>query len=324
MDDPVWTTTNVNDEDLAWELTSERVNSGVFSMRSPVLYTDDKIASDAILSVSMPDYGIGALHFSVLASTQVPFDRFEYLVDGVSRGQINAPMPDFEERIIQVGPGPHMVTFVYKFNPLNVPGQGLPPDASAFPDRDGIVYIDDVYFVPSGIGPAPTPAVGEPCVPIDPNPDSFEDGTFPSSPWSTVGSDGVWDVSTEKVYDINDSGITSLRSPDLEGTPIPSVSNVTLEICDDFLGGVMRLQAYASVNPPHDIFIIYVDGAPAAQLVDVNEWTPVALGLEPGPHLIDFSYQYNVFGAGVLPPSPVAREGAVWIDEVTIEGLSSP
>mmetsp|Transcript_9622 Transcript_9622/g.21698 ORF Transcript_9622/g.21698 Transcript_9622/m.21698 type:complete len:825 (+) Transcript_9622:721-3195(+) len=328
QDDPIWTTTNDDDEDLVWELTTERVNSGVYSIKSPVLENDDKIPSTANVTMDMPDYGIGALYYSVLASIQMPFDQFEVYVDGVSRSVVTDPMTEFEERVIQLGPGPHRFDFVYKFNPSNVPAQGFPP-ASAFPDRIGAVFIDDVYFVPIGNIPAnsnaPTPVqVGEPCVPLDPNPDSFEDGTFPSSPWSTAGADGVWAVSTEKAYDVNDSGITSLRSPNLDGTTIPSVSNATLEICNDFLGGVLRLQVYPSVIPPRDIFIIYIDGEPAAQLVDVHEWTPVALGLQPGPHRIDFSYQYNSFGIDPLPPSPVTREGGVWIDEVTIEGLNSP
>lgn len=78
---------------------------------------------------------------------------------------------------------------------------------------------------------------------------------------------------------------------------------------------------YASIQPPLDIFIIYVDGLAAAQLVDVNEWTPLALVLGPGPYTIDFSYQYNPFDLDVLPPSPPTRDGVVWIDEVQIETL---
>ena len=65
--------------------------------------------------------------------------------------------------------------------------------------------------------------------------------------------------------------------------------------------------------PPSDIFVIYVDGESAAQLVDVNEWTDVALGLEPGPHRVDFSYQYNIFGVNPLPPSPPQRQGEFFV-----------
>ena len=113
-------------------------------------------------------------------------------------------------------------------------------------------------------GPSPSGGGGN-C--LDPNPDSFEDGTFPSPPWSTSGEDGVWSVITDKSFD----GTTSLQSPTLEGRGvISSTSNATLIICDDFLGGVMSLQAYASVGLPMDIFTIYVDGETVSQLVDVN------------------------------------------------------
>ena len=138
-------------------------------------------------------------------------------------------------------------------------------------------------------GPSPSGGGGN-C--LDPNPDSFEDGTFPSSPWSISGEDGVWSVATDKSFD----GTTSLKSPTLEGRGvISSTSNATLIICDDFLGGVMRLQAYASVGPPMDIFIIYVDGETVSQLVGVNEWEELAIQLQPGPHVVNFSYQYNPF-----------------------------
>ena len=35
--------------------------------------------------------------------------------------------------------------------------------------------------------------------------------------------------------------------------------------------------------------------------------------------MIDFSYQYNIFGVDPLPPSPENRLGTVWIDSVSIE-----
>ena len=128
------------------------------------------------------------------------------------------------------------------------------------------------------------------------------------------------------------------------------VSNSTIQICDEFPGGLLRFQVIASVQPPHDIFILYIDGESVAQLVDVNEWIPLAVGLDAGEHRIDFSYQYNPFSVADLPPSPPTREGelrriqipliqpllsscahnlfprilgAVWIDLVEIEALGT-
>jgi len=149
-----------------------------------------------------------------------------------------------------------------------------------------------------------------PCETLDPNPDSFEDGLFPLSPWSTDG-DGDWALTTERAFD----GATSLKSPALNGSQL--ISNATLRTCDDFEGGILRLQVMASVQPPNDMFVVSIDGVQAAQLVGVWDWTPVELGISPGQHRVDFTYQYNMFNLDQFPPNgPPEREGAVWLDVV--------
>jgi len=98
------------------------------------------------------------------------------------------------------------------------------------------------------------------------------------------------------------------------------MSNATLTLCDDFPGGLLRAQVIASVTPPRDVFIVYVDGEAETQVVNLNDWAPrVEIELEPGSHRVDFSYQYNPFRVDPLPLSPATREGAVWIDNVEIE-----
>jgi hypothetical protein len=171
----------------------------------------------------------------------------------------------------------------------------------------------------------------------------FENGVFPEPPWSTSG-DGLWAFDQINV----DEGTYSIKSPDLggENSTVPLTSNATLTLSDDFIGGVLKLRVFArsvlslilfihrvfslatnslttfhSVQPPRDIFSIYVDGESAAQIVDTSEWTDVVFSVAPGPHTIDLSYQYNIFGVDPLPPSPPERLGAVWIDNVVIESL---
>lgn len=139
---------------------------------------------------------------------------------------------------------------------------------------------------------------------LDPNPDSFESGHFPSPPWST-GGDGVWTLADDRFFD----GDYSIISPDLDGSVGRAVSNATLQTCEEFSGGVLRLNAFASVFPPFDWFHIYVDGSVAGAMVDVNDWTTVELVLQPGLHTIDFSYEYNPFELSGLPPPPSSREG---------------
>ena len=147
--DPIWSTTNNDAPTLIWEVTDEEAATGIYSLKNPILDNEPKVPSQTNLTLIMPDQGAGALHFSVLAGNQMPFDQFEYSVDGVSRGSINDPRTEFEEIVLQVGPGAHIFDFVYKFNPQNIPAEGFPPP-EAFPGRTGLVYVDNVYFVPSG------------------------------------------------------------------------------------------------------------------------------------------------------------------------------
>ncbi|KAL7484796.1 hypothetical protein ACHAW6_010451 [Cyclotella cf. meneghiniana] len=146
----------------------------------------------------------------------------------------------------------------------------------------------------------------------------FENGVFPVPPWAT-GGDGVWAIDQSQV----DKGLYSIKSPDFEAEnlSLPLVSNATLTLADDFSGGVMKISVFASVQPPRDIFTIFIDDESAAQVIDTQEFRVVELGVAPGPHTVNFSYQYNIFGVDPLPESPPDRLGAVWIDHVTIESL---
>lgn len=158
------------------------------------------------------------------------------------------------------------------------------------------------------------------CAPLDPNPDSFESAAFPLPPWSTGGA-GNWTLSSENAF----NGTTSIKSPNLDGSLVSSISNVTLDICDGFVGGSLQFDFIASVVPPHDTFIVYVDGANVLELSDVHEWTEAPeLRLNAGPHRVDFSYQYNPFELSQMPTSEAQRKGAVWLDNVEIEFLPQP
>ena len=243
----------------------------------------------------LPDMGIsGVLHFSLKSGVKMPYDWFEYKVDNITKFRWFDPMVEFQKETIEIPQGQHLVEFEYVFNPQNTSLEFVP----VYPNRTGVVYLDDVYFVP-------TP----PCDPLLPNPYDFEEVSFPVSPWSTTGEgDNLWSLTDDKAY----SGITSLRSPLLEGGK--AESNATLQVCDtDLDGGYLRqlqFQVIASVQPPLDIFIVSIDGETAAALVNVSEWRKIALALEPGPHTIDFSYQFNLVGDDLDNyTSPTEREG---------------
>ena len=170
--------------------------------------------------------------------------------------------------------------------------------------------------------PATSPRPTKPsCIPLDPNPYSFEppNNVFPKAPWTT-GGDGKWEIDSTSSH----AGKYSIRSPSFDGSPVKQISNATLTVCDDYEGGPLTFRVLSSVLPPQDNFIIYVDGTVAAQVTDVKEFTEVKLALNPGPHRVDFSYQYNTFNLDPLPPVPPEILGAVWLDSVSLGNVLPP
>lgn len=133
-------------------------------------------------------------------------------------------------------------------------------------------------------------------------PDSFEEQPPWWEAWSTDG-DGEWVITDKKAAD----GNFSLRSPVLEGSTM-KMSNATLQICDDYLGGEFNFKVIASVGAPNDFFYVYIDSEKATYGT-LLEWTDQTFELEPGPHTIVFSYEYNKFNLDPLPPNPPTREG---------------
>jgi len=155
---PDWSTSG----DGEWVITNEYVNSGVYSIRSPILENEERIpkSSEVILTTG-EDWPEGTLILSILAGTQMPFDNVVYYVDDQQRGFLTeAEDPTFITQQIQLSPGQHEIKFEYNFNPLNIPE--FPPEQ---PGRLGGVFIDDVYFLPSGVTLSPTGAATLPVTP---------------------------------------------------------------------------------------------------------------------------------------------------------------
>ena len=76
------------------------------------------------------------------------------------------------------------------------------------------------------------------------------------------------------------------------------------------------------MEPPVDLFALYIDGQSAAQLPGTPGFVDIPIGVGPGPHRIDMSYQYIASNSSELPPSSSDRLRAVWIDNVSIESLA--
>lgn len=169
-DDPEWMTEGT----MPWVLSTERAFSGVYSIKSPILANNDAIKAQAeALFITEPSWDSGTLTFQVLAGSEMPFDTFEYFVDGTKRGELFGKT-EWEMVEVSMSPGGHIVAFRYTFNP--VPLAMLPPPSTLSDNYLGAVWIDDVAFYPAGVTVPTIP--GEIVVP--------DDTTAPVSQTSTL------------------------------------------------------------------------------------------------------------------------------------------
>jgi len=159
--DPMWITSSWYDSNLVWSVSQDYPNNGRYALQSPILDTNEmRISKSSNVTLMLPDYypyndnedsGKGGnLYFSVLASVQMPFDKFEYYVDNIKRGQLGQTTASntYQQEVVKLSPGSHEIKFVYHFNPDEVPANFF-PNSSLFDDvRFGLVAIDDLYFVP--------------------------------------------------------------------------------------------------------------------------------------------------------------------------------
>ena len=169
--DPEWST----EGDGEWELTTERSNSGKYSIKSPDLRNEGMEPAAANVPLVTDDSDAGTLVCSILAGVDMPFDNVVLYVDDIVRDQLTEES-DFGIQQIQLGPGSHTIKFSYQYNPVNL--EVFPP---ALPGRIGAVYIDDVYFLPAGITIAPTADIT-----VAPTPSSMSSGVVSSSPVRTM------------------------------------------------------------------------------------------------------------------------------------------
>jgi hypothetical protein len=64
------------------------------------------------LMVSIPDYGIGKLHFHVLDCIQILFVSFKGLINDMSHGKFDGLIKALKERIMKLGLGPYCIELV--------------------------------------------------------------------------------------------------------------------------------------------------------------------------------------------------------------------
>eukprot|EP00578_Thalassiosira_sp_NH16_P002350 CAMPEP_0181129508 /NCGR_PEP_ID=MMETSP1071-20121207/29357_1 /TAXON_ID=35127 /ORGANISM="Thalassiosira sp., Strain NH16" /LENGTH=2606 /DNA_ID=CAMNT_0023215495 /DNA_START=157 /DNA_END=7977 /DNA_ORIENTATION=- len=345
--DPEWTTRG----DDTWEVTSERAKSGAYSIRSPDFF--DPTGADVtpkqsnVTLQTNPAWPGGTLVFSVLAGVEMPFDDLQYFVDDMKRGELMTS--SFETRSVQLSPGPHTVTFSYRFNPLDLT-QWAPRDD----DHLGAAFLDDVYFLPEGqtIEPTVAPAVGSvggggsvaptpalagelsppPSVSTDDGSaspptgtldggtffDGFETGDFTALDWQFSGEEGVWMVDSTNPYEGDYSA--HARRDDISASQAYASIDISVSSTSSTF---LQFYFHAPVAMPFESFSLYVDGNFLTPLnTEDDTWSVAGAILAGGDHDVSWRLTRNPGGVpqdllDSMPPEEF-RTGDAWLDNVQL------
>mmetsp|Transcript_2342 Transcript_2342/g.4678 ORF Transcript_2342/g.4678 Transcript_2342/m.4678 type:complete len:228 (-) Transcript_2342:304-987(-) len=122
-----------------WALTAEEAKSGVNSIKSPNLTSDNPKRRSAYVTLTTgQDWDEGYLTFSAMWDLNYPGSDLLWYVDDEFEGWVPAPSSQSEwgEFQIYLGSGQHQVMWEYAYNPNN---EIDPPEA-------GVAHIDDVYY----------------------------------------------------------------------------------------------------------------------------------------------------------------------------------
>ena len=137
--------------DAPWEIDTERVRTGTYSIRSGALDLTDLATEYSNLTfITNSDWPDGSLIVSALVGTELPIDELSYFVNGESRGKLTQNS-EWQQLRIPLPPGANTILFSYISNPFGL--QELPPASSTHLEA---VYFDNVYFIPFGVTAAPT------------------------------------------------------------------------------------------------------------------------------------------------------------------------
>ena len=94
--------------------------SGAYSICSPDLDSGALTPTSSNVTLATnPDWGDGTLVFFVLAGVEMLYDDLLYYVNGALWGQMTK-MTGFRNMKIVLGPGPHFVTWSYRYNPMRL------------------------------------------------------------------------------------------------------------------------------------------------------------------------------------------------------------
>jgi len=133
------TTTHVAD----WHITSHKSVSGTHSLRSANLNNHQGKSSDIALTVDLSVDTL--LTFSYDADVFFQFEHFEFQVDGQRFLDVQRPTGGWTDYELSIPAGEHEISF-HVISPST--GAGFDRSASLVTFGTGVVYVDDLKFMP--------------------------------------------------------------------------------------------------------------------------------------------------------------------------------
>jgi hypothetical protein len=97
----------------------------------------------AVLQHSIESFGGGVLSFDIQALVQIPFDDVIIMIDDDIVAEFTSGTLGWENLEYNITPGPHLVQWIHRKNPSNMPESDL--TLFGYPD-EGVTMIDNVAF----------------------------------------------------------------------------------------------------------------------------------------------------------------------------------
>ena len=142
--------------DEVWHQSTEEAANGIYSIKSPHLANEAGVArSSSVTLFHAPYWPGGTLYYSYLAyDLNLPRDTVEVYIDDVFHHDISGSNPAWEWESLYLQPGGHSISWVYRYNPWHMEADDLYPHMMS-----GVMFLDDVYFVPDFPMPTYYPTV---------------------------------------------------------------------------------------------------------------------------------------------------------------------
>ncbi|KAL7494329.1 hypothetical protein ACHAWT_003069 [Skeletonema menzelii] len=137
---------DVDDGDAKWKIDDSKAAAGgdyYIAARSEDISPE---YGTARLKHVIESMGGGVLSFDIQALVQIPFDDVIIMIDDDIVAEFSSSSAGWERKALDISTGPHLVQWIHRKNPSNMPEADL--TLFGYPD-EGVTMIDNIAFQPS-------------------------------------------------------------------------------------------------------------------------------------------------------------------------------